>query len=226
MKKMIILGAAMALMMSSCGTGSSIKSEQDSLAYALGMDFGNWLKTVDSTMNLNVVSAGVKDAVAGQTKMDRDSAMNFVRDYFYIRKPAKEKAASEKFLQEIETNNKNVKKTASGLLYEIVTPGDTTKPAATDQVRVVYEGKLKNGKVFDSTFERGDTAQFALNQVIPGWTEGLQLIGKGGKIKLWIPSELAYGQQGAGGGAIGPNEALAFEVELIDVIPVDTTAKK
>ncbi len=216
----------MALMMSSCGTGSSIKSEQDSLAYALGMDFGNWLKTVDSTMNLNVVSAGVKDAVAGQTKMDRDSAMNFVRDYFYIRKPAKEKAASEKFLQEIETNNKNVKKTASGLLYEIVTPGDTTKPAATDQVRVVYEGKLKNGKVFDSTFERGDTAQFALNQVIPGWTEGLQLIGKGGKIKLWIPSELAYGQQGAGGGAIGPNEALAFEVELIDVIPVDTTAKK
>lgn len=223
---MIILGAAVALVMSSCGAGSSIKSEQDSLAYALGMDFGNWLKTVDSTMNLNVVSAGVKDAVAGNTKMDRDSAMNFVREYFYVRKPAKEKAASEKFLQDIETNNKNVKKTASGLLYEIVTPGDATKPAVTDQVKVVYEGKLKNGKVFDSTFERGDTAQFALNQVIPGWSEGLQLIGKGGKIKLWIPSDLAYGQQGAGGGAIGPNEALAFEVELIDVIPVDTTAKK
>jgi len=225
MKKMIILGAAVALIMSSCGAGSSIKSEQDSLAYALGMDFGSWLKTVDSTMNLNVVSAGVKDAVAGKTKMDRDSAMNFVREYFYVRKPAKEKVASEKFLQDIEANNKNVKKTTSGLLYEIVTPGDTAKPAATDQVKVLYEGKLKNGKVFDSTYERGDTAQFGLNQVIPGWSEGLQLIGKGGKIKLWIPSDLAYGQQGAGG-AIGPNEALAFEVELIDIIPADSTAKK
>lgn len=226
MKKMIILGAAIALIMSSCGAGSSIKSEQDSLAYALGMDFGSWLKTVDSTMNLDVVSAGVKDAVAGKTKMERDSAMNFVREYFYVRKPAKEKAASEKFLQDIEANNKNVQKTASGLLYEIVTPGDATKPAATDQVKVNYEGKLKNGKVFDSSLERGEPAEFALNQVIPGWSEGLQLIGKGGKIKLWIPSDLAYGQQGAGGGAIGPNEALAFEVELIDVIPVDTTATK
>lgn len=226
MKKMIILGAAIALVMSSCGAGSSIKSEQDSLAYALGMDLGNWLKSVDSTIDVAVVSNGIKDAMAGETKMDRDSAMNFIREYFYIRKPARTKAESEKFLQEVEANNKNVKKTASGLLYEIITPGDTIKPAVTDQVKVTYEGKLKNGKVFDSTFERGDTAQFALNQVISGWTEGLQLIGKGGKIKLWVPSELAYGPQGTGNGAIGPNEALVFEVELIDVIPVDTTATK
>lgn len=218
MKKMMILGAALALMMSSCGTGSSVKTEQDSLAYALGMDFGNYIKSIDSTLNVNVMAAGINDALAGKTKMDRDSAMVFLREYFYIRKPAKAKAESEKYLQDVEAKNKNIQKTASGLLYEIITPGSDVKPTAEDQVRVMYKGTLKNGTVFDSSYDRGDTIEFALNRVIPGWTEGLQLIGKGGKINLWIPSDLAYGQQGAGN-AIGPNEALNFEIELVDILP-------
>ena len=156
--------------------------------------------------------------------MTREAAYNFMRDYFMVRKPKKEKEASEKFLQDAEKNNANAKKTASGLIYEIVTPGDeAAKPKAIDTVRVVYE--VKTGKVFDSSKERNDTVKFAVNQVIPGWTEGIQLVGKGGEINMWIPSDLAYGERGAGQ-AIGPNEALQFNVKVIDVIPGDSTKAK
>ena len=92
----------------------------------------------------------------------------------------------------------------------------TMKPTAEDTVKVDYEGKLKDGFVFDSSYERGESIEFPLNGVIPGWTEGLQLVGKGGQITLWIPSELGYGVRGSG--PIGPNAALEFKVELHDVI--------
>ena len=216
MKKIAILGAVAAVVFSSCGTGAgSLKTEQDSLAYAVGLDFGNYVKGVDSTLDVNVIAAGIKAVLANDTTtMTREAAYNFMRDYFMVRKPKKEKEASEKFLQDAEKNNANAKKTASGLIYEIVTPGDeAAKPKAIDTVRVVYEGKLKTGKVF------------AVNQVIPGWTEGIQLVGKGGEINMWIPSELAYGERGAGQ-TIGPNEALQFNVKVIDVIPGDSTKAK
>ena len=213
MKKIAILGAVAAVVFSSCGTGAgSLKTEQDSLAYAVGLDFGNYVKGVDSTLDVNVIAAGIKAVLANDTTtMTREAAYNFMRDYF---------------LQDAEKNNANAKKTASGLIYEIVTPGDeAAKPKAIDTVRVVYEGKLKTGKVFDSSKERNDTVKFAVNQVIPGWTEGIQLVGKGGEINMWIPSELAYGERGAGQ-AIGPNEALQFNVKVIDVIPGDSTKAK
>ena len=98
-------------------------------------------------------------------------------------------------------------------------------PKDTSMVKVNYEGKTIDGKVFDSSKERNDTVKFAVNQVIPGWTEGIQLVGKGGEINMWIPSELAYGERGAGQ-AIGPNEALQFNVKVIDVIPGDSTKAK
>ena len=91
------------------------------------------------------------------------------------------------------------------------------KPTAEDIVKVDYEGKLRNGLVFDSSYDRGESIEFPLSGVIPGWTEGMQLVGKGGQITLWIPGDLAYGAHGSGGGAIGPNEALEFKVELHDV---------
>ena len=222
MKKIAILGAVAAVVFSSCGTGAgSLKTEQDSLAYAVGLDFGNYVKGVDSTLDVNVIAAGIKAVLANDTTtMTREAAYNFMRDYFMVRKPKKEKEASEKFLQDAEKNNANAKKTASGLIYEIVTPGDeAAKPKAIDTVRVVYEGKLKTGKVFDSSKERNDTVKFAVNQVIPGWTEGIQLVGKGGEINMWIPSELAYGERGAGQ-AIGPNEALQFNVTHGAILPV------
>jgi FKBP-type peptidyl-prolyl cis-trans isomerase len=121
----------------------------------------------------------------------------------------------EKFLAENKTRE-GVKTTASGLQYKITQEGKGKSPAATDTVLVHYEGRLLNGTVFDSSIKRNEPISFPLNRVIPGWTEGLQLIKEGGKAILYIPSKLAYGSRGAGG-AIGPDETLIFEVELLKV---------
>ncbi len=227
MKKCIIVLGVLAIAFTSCkGGASGLKNEQDSLAYAVGLDLGNYLKNLDSTINVNVISSAIKDVIAGKQKMEQEQAYNFLREYFMVRKPAKEKAAADAFLAKVEKDNKNIQKTESGLLYEIITPGDESAKASSDEdtVRVMYSGSLKDGKVFDSSYDRGDTAEFALNRVIAGWSEGMKLVGKGGKIKLWVPSELGYGPQGAGQ-MIGPNQALVFEVEVVDVIPA-APAKK
>ena len=132
-----------------------------------------------------------------------------------MRVEAKERSAA--WLAEIE-KLEGVQKTESGLLYRIERKGNGEFPTSgTDRVTVHYEGTLSTGEVFDSSYERGETIAFGLNQVIKGWTEGLQLIDKGGEITLWIPSDLAYGERGAGGGSIGPNEALKFKVELFGI---------
>ena len=121
----------------------------------------------------------------------------------------------EKFLAE-NKSKEGVKTTASGLQYKITKEGTGKQPAATDTVLVHYEGKLLDGTVFDSSIKRGEPISFPLNRVIAGWTEGLQLVKEGGKAILYIPSKLAYGSRGAGG-AIGPDETLIFEVELLKV---------
>jgi FKBP-type peptidyl-prolyl cis-trans isomerase len=121
----------------------------------------------------------------------------------------------EKFLKE-NASKEGVKTTASGLQYKITKEGTGKSPKATDTVVVHYRGTLLDGKEFDSSYKRGEPAEFPLNRVIPGWTEGLQLLKEGGKATLYIPSKLAYGSRGAGG-SIGPDEALTFEVELVKV---------
>ena len=127
--------------------------------------------------------------------------------------PATEKG--EKFLKE-NASKDGVKTTPSGLQYKIVKEGTGKSPKATDTVLVHYRGTLLDGTEFDSSYKRNAPISFPLNQVIPGWTEGLQLVKEGGKAILYIPSKLAYGERGAGG-AIGPNETLIFEVELLKV---------
>jgi FKBP-type peptidyl-prolyl cis-trans isomerase len=122
----------------------------------------------------------------------------------------------ERFLAE-NKSKEGVKTTATGLQYKITKEGTGKSPAATDKVLVHYEGKLLDGTVFDSSIKRGEPIAFPLNRVIPGWTEGLQLVKEGGKAILYIPSALAYGISGTPGGPIGPNETLIFEVELIKI---------
>lgn len=222
MKKIAIFGTFAALVLSSCGAGAGTpKTEADSLAYAMGVTYGNVLRArIDSTWDVDRFVAGIKAGLSqDSSKMSFTQADEFLREYYMVRLPKKEKEASEKFLQDVEKNNANVKKTASGLLYEIVTPGDATKITEADTLKVVYEGKLKNGQVFESS---KDTVKFPLQGIIPGWVEGMQLVGKGGEINLWIPSNLAYGERGAGQ-VIGPNQALQFNVKVVDVIPGDTT---
>ncbi len=226
--KKLILTVAIASVFAACGStggAGSIKTDNDSLAYAIGVDLGRniapGIKQVDSTLNVDILVAAFRDAIDGKAQMDEEATTAFLRDYFMVRVPAKAKAASEEFLAEVEAKGGNIKKTESGLLYEVILEGDKSlTPKITDRVKAVYEGKLSNGDVFDSS--KGEAIEFALNGVIAGWGEGLQLIGKGGKIKLWIPSDIAYGPQGRAP-KIGPNAALEFEVELVDVIP--TTEK-
>ena len=222
MKKSIFLFAAVALIFGACQSGGgSVKSEKDSVAYAIGVDLGNYLKNVDSTINVNTVAAAIKDVLKSKAKMDIPTAHAFLNEYFSVRKPKAEKAAAEEFLAKVEKENKQAFKTESGLIYEVIREG-TGKKAENDAdvVRVMYKGALKNGKVFDSSYERGDTAEFALNRVIQGWGEGLKLIGEGGQIRLWIPPQLGYGEYGTQG--IGPNQALVFDVELFEVKPAAT----
>lgn len=129
--------------------------------------------------------------------------------------PEENKAAGAAFLATNATKP-NVKTTASGLQYEILTPGTgTTSPKATDTVTVHYKGTTIDGKEFDSSYSRGEPTSFPLNRVIPGWTEGVQLMKEGAKYRFYIPSELAYGEQGAG--PIAPNSTLIFDVELIKI---------
>jgi len=130
--------------------------------------------------------------------------------------PAENKAAGIAFLAE-NAKKPNIVTTASGLQYEVLTPGTgTASPSATDNVTVHYKGTTIEGEEFDSSYSRGEPATFPLNRVIAGWTEGVQLMKEGAKYRFFIPSELAYGEQGAGR-AIGPNAALIFDVELIKI---------
>lgn len=120
--------------------------------------------------------------------------------------------------EKVEVESDTILTTPTGLKYRVIKEGKGAKPAATDEVEVNYEGRLPNGEVFDSSYQRGETATFPLNQVIKGWTEGLQLMGEGAVYEFYIPSELAYGTRGAGD-KIGPDQPLLFKVELIKVNP-------
>lgn len=162
------------------------------------------------------IKKAILDYMAGEPVMNDGQAQAVIQDYYITELPLQNAAEAKAWLEEV-AKQKGVQKTESGLLYRIDREGDNSiKPTAEDTVEVDYEGKLKDGYVFDSSYERGESIQFPLNGVIKGWTEGLQLIGKGGQITLWIPSDLGYGVNGSG--PIGPNAALEFKVELHDVI--------
>ena len=166
---------------------------------------------------------GIKDGMEGNTPKLSDDEMRATFEEFQAlqekemaEKGAKAKAAGEAFLAE-NGKKDGIKTTESGLQYAVIKAGDGAKPTATDTVSVHYKGTLLDGTEFDSSYSRGEPAQFPVGGVIPGWTEALQLMTVGSKYKLFIPSNLAYGERGGPGGGIGPNETLIFEVELLEI---------
>ena len=193
--------------------------ECDSVSYAFGNDIGNNIKASDIPVQVVWVTeamANVRDSVA---KMDEMIVQGYLQNYFVVVRPRENAEASKKWLEGIEKKS-GVQKTESGILYKIECPGDADTIAVDDRDVVVvnYEGKTRKGKVFDSSYERNEPAEFPLNLLIKGWTEGMKLVCKGVNITLWIPAELAFGERGAGRD-IGANEALEFTVEVIDVKP-------
>jgi len=219
MKKTIVLGMLAAMALTSCNSTTSSKApstELDSVAYGLGLDLGGYIKNVDSTLSVSMIAGAIQDVINNKPKMTQEEAYNFLNEYFSVRKPAKDLKVAEDFLAGKE-GQPNVQKTESGLLYEIIEAGGEKATNDADTVVVLYKGTLTNGTVFDQTTD-DQTREFPLNGVIPAWTEGMKLVGKGGKVKLYVHPDLAYGARGAGQ-MIGPNQALTFEVEIVDVKP-------
>ncbi len=191
------------------------------LSYALGLSMGNnFLGSGIKSLNVEDFAKGIKAVYdGGKTEMTYDEAKTIINEFFTgLQKEVEEANLKEgqEFLAE-NAKRPNVVTLPSGLQYEILTEGKGRKPKATDRVQCHYHGTLINGQVFDSSVQRGEPAVFGVNQVIPGWVEALQLMPEGSRWKLYIPSDLAYGEQGAGQN-IGPNTALIFEVELIKVL--------
>lgn len=202
--------------------------ELDRISYALGLSMGNNFKASGiETLDVVDFSAGVAAVFNGeQPKMSYDEAKAEIQKFFTAMEERQREAAAaiakinseagEAFLKENGTRE-GVKTTESGLQYEVIEEGNGAMPKAGDDVTVHYTGTLIDGTVFDSSVERGAPATFGVTQVIPGWVEALQMMKEGAKWRLFIPSNLAYGPNGAGG-IIGPNATLIFDVELIKVI--------
>lgn len=201
-------------------TTTKFATELDSVSYGLGMLIAENLKQQGlEELNVELFSKAINQSIKKEkTELDMNTANSFVNNYFselQAMKTQKNIEAGKKFLAD-NKKKKGVIELASGLQYEIITEGNGPKPAATDKVTTHYHGTLLDGTIFDSSVQRGQPATFPVNGVIQGWVEALQLMPVGSKWRLYIPSNLAYGERGAGG-SIGPNATLIFEVELISI---------
>lgn len=229
-KLTLAMAALVALMSTSCQSGGGkspkLTSEVDSVSYALGILIGQQNKQGlegfpgGTDMDVNIMAASFRQFMNNEsTLMTAGEANEVVGNFFENRNNLEAQGNLEKgnaFL-ESNRNRSGVVTTESGLQYEVISQGSGPIPGPTDVVRVHYHGTLVDGRVFDSSLERGEPVEFPVNQVIPGWVEALQLMPVGSKWNLYLPGDLAYGPSGAGGD-IGPNEVLIFEVELIDIV--------
>lgn len=191
------------------------------ISYALGLGIGQQLKSMNiEDFDLGEFSRSIKEVMAGEkTDMTAREAQSMLSDYFQKKEAedAKKNIAAGKAYLEENGKREGVITTKSGLQYEVLAEGTGNSPKATDKVRCHYEGRLTDGTVFDSSYQRGEPADFGLNQVIAGWTEGVQLMKEGAKYRFHIPYLLGYGERGAGA-SIPPYATLVFDVELIKVL--------
>ena len=217
---------------SAIGADASLKTEKDKVSYMVGADVGRGLTQIKSELDLKIVIQALQDEFnGGKTLMTAEEGQQIRQEFMQklqAKRVAEEKVAADKNKSEgaaFLAKNKSkagVKTTASGLQYEVVKEGTGKKPKETDTVKVDYTGTKIDGTKFDSSIDRGTPATFPLNGVIKGWTEGLQLMTEGSEYKLYIPAELAYGENAPP--TIGPNATLIFDVKLISIeAPAATT---
>jgi FKBP-type peptidyl-prolyl cis-trans isomerase len=214
---------------------ADLGTQAQQFSYAVGFDIGHNLSQpqIKDNIDLKALEKGLEESAAGQTSRLTDKQREEIKTA--VSKKIQEKQAADrlaaaqknkddgdKFLAD-NANKPGVKTTASGLQYEVLTEGQGDHPKATDKVTVNYKGTLLDGTVFDSSYDRGQPVSFPLGNVIPGWTEGVQLMTPGAKYKFYVPYKLAYGERGAPP-KIGPNSTLIFEVELIKVEPMPAPA--
>ena len=220
----------MALLLASCGndvpTVKELKTQKDSVSYAIGAQIGQNFKTQSVEVDPSVLAAAINDVTSGKklllTEEQSQAIMMAYQTQLMAKQEEKRKAdgekqkeAGQKFLAE-NKSKAGVQTTATGLQYKVIKMGTGPKPLATDKVKCHYKGTLIDGKQFDSSIDRGEPAVFPVTGVIPGWTEVLQLMPVGSKWQVFIPSELGYAERGAGED-IGPHATLIFEIELIAI---------
>ena len=222
-KTVQLLIVGFAIVLSSCSndaTNKTPETEMEKVSYSLGVNVATGVKAQGlDTIDAHAVAKAFKDVFEGnELDISEEESMEVLQAYFGKLQAAAQAKAGEAGNAYLEENaaKEGVITTESGLQYEVLTTGTGAKPTAADQVTVHYHGMLTDGTVFDSSVDRGEPAQFGVTQVIPGWIEALQLMSVGDKWKLTIPSELAYGDRGAGG-LIGPGATLVFEVELLGI---------
>tara|TARA_B100001059_G_scaffold155329_1_gene154927 strand:+ start:5036 stop:5710 length:675 start_codon:yes stop_codon:yes gene_type:complete len=220
--KLFILGVAATLL--ACNqenyTNAELTTQIDSVSYSLGISVANNLKNSGfESIETDAMASAFNDVFSDkEVRITEDEANLLIQDYFLelSEKKSQEATAEGSYFLIENAKKEGVITTSSGLQYEIITNGTGATPSESDKVSVHYHGTLLDGTVFDSSVDRGQPATFPVNGVIPGWVEALQLMNVGSKYKLYIPSDLAYGERGAGG-AIGPNATLIFEVELLSI---------
>lgn len=224
MKKLFVVMFCLFALFASCKAKAEDASAEKpaskkEVGYALGVALGTSIKPTGLEFDYNAFLDGIKDAIDKDKAKITPEEANMTVQMAMMQAMEKRIAASasaEKDFLDKNSKKTGVKTTASGLQYEVLKEGTGAKPTASDTVKVDYVGTLVNGNKFDSSIDRGEPAVFPLENVIPGWTEGIQLMAVGSKYKLYIPSALAYGEEGAGG-VIGPNETLVFEVDLLSI---------
>lgn len=204
-----------------------LADERARLSYVIGLDVARSIKGLDVDVDLDAMMRAMQDVIADREPAIDAVAAEEIKQAFFAARQAEAMAEAQQVAaanlersREFLTTNagrEGVEQTESGLQYEVLETGDGPKPTADDRVSVHYRGTLTDGTEFDSSYNRGEPTTFPLSGVIPGWTEGLQLMPVGSKYRFVLPPELAYGENGAGG-VIGPNEALVFEVELLEIV--------
>lgn len=228
MKKLVTTAMASLVLSSAMAATDStaLSTDTDKLSYSIGIDLGKNFKRQSIDVNPQVMLQGLKDGLEGNKQLLTDQQMQDVLTKFqkelmerrsaeFNKKATENKAKGEKFLED-NKSKEGVVSLPSGLQYKIVKAGSGPKPGKDDIVTVEYTGRLIDGTVFDSTEKSGKPATFKLSQVIPGWTEALQLMPVGSTWEIYVPADLAYGPRSVGG-PIGPNEALIFNIHLISV---------
>lgn len=207
---------------------AGLPTDKEQASYMIGMRMAKQLEPLKDDVSVDTIARAIKSSLAGEKLLMTEEQASQVEIAFGEKMRAKQIAemmakgrknaeAGTKFLAE-NAKKPGVKTTASGLQYQVITEGKGAKPKESDVVSVQYKGTELDGKVFDSSYDRGEPAMIPLAQVVPGWREGILLMPVGSKYKLWIPSKLGYGENPPPGAPFGPNATLAFEVELLDIV--------
>ncbi len=205
-----------------------LKTKEDTVSYYLGLTYGNGIKQakIDSLFNAEAFLRGIHQATKEDTlPVSSFIIQNYLNKYFtelqqnQMKEQFKDYIAQNKAFLADNANKDSVVSLPSGLQYIVLKEGSGNKPALSDRIRVHYTGKLIDGTIFDSSYNRNEPAEFGVGQVIPGWTEAIQLMPVGSKYRVFIPENLAYGAQAPQGSAIKPFSTLIFEVELLEILP-------